>query len=131
MKLYIAGPMTGIPHHNYPLFNEVEKELVRVGYTALNPARVDEAHSQMEPNCLVCKGSTHGWDWYMRKTIAIMCTADGLALLPNWQESRGARIERDLAHTLKMPTLMWFDWINRAEGVLHAFDKTGKVSLGW
>ena len=41
-KLYIAGPMRGIPYYNFPHFYEVEERLIRAGYDVVNPARLDE-----------------------------------------------------------------------------------------
>jgi len=38
MKIYIAGPMRGIPGRNYPLLDEVEKVVVAEGHTPSNPA---------------------------------------------------------------------------------------------
>lgn len=44
MKVYIAGPMSGIPEFNYPAFNTAEGQLFVAGFMPLNPAR-SEAHN--------------------------------------------------------------------------------------
>ena len=37
--LYIAGPMSGWPESNYPLFHAAEEILREAGYEVINPAR--------------------------------------------------------------------------------------------
>lgn len=41
MKVYIAGPMTGLPEFNFPLFFEAEELLKGHGFEVINPARED------------------------------------------------------------------------------------------
>lgn len=41
-KIYIAGPMTGIPDYNRPAFNEYAAKLVEQGHTVLNPATLPD-----------------------------------------------------------------------------------------
>ena len=37
-RLYVAGPMTGLPDHNYPAFAEAAARLRAVGYEVESPA---------------------------------------------------------------------------------------------
>lgn len=83
-RIYLSGPMTGLPEFNYPAFNAEAARLRAIGYHVENPA---ENHT---PPC----GS---WGGYMRQAIRQMLTCDAVALLPGWAESRGATVERDLA----------------------------------
>ncbi|HEY7417690.1 MAG TPA: DUF4406 domain-containing protein, partial [Ktedonobacteraceae bacterium] len=39
MRVYISGPMTGLPQANYPLFHEAERVVREMGHEPLNPAR--------------------------------------------------------------------------------------------
>ena len=41
MKIYIAGPMTGIKDFNFPAFFEAEKQLNKLGHEVYNPAHND------------------------------------------------------------------------------------------
>ena len=41
VTVYIAGPMTGIPEFNYPLFNATAKALRATGVEVRNPAEND------------------------------------------------------------------------------------------
>lgn len=89
MRLYIAGPMTGLPDLNYPAFHARAAELRAQGQEVLNPAE------NPVPAC----GT---WRGYMRMAIAQLVTCDGIDLLPGWQHSRGAGIEYRLAHGLDL-----------------------------
>lgn len=90
ITLYIAGPMTGLPELNFPAFFDAEAELKRAGFAVLNPA--DRA------------GRTEGmpWSWYLRRGLRDVTEADGIALLPGWENSRGAQLEVHVAKGLHM-----------------------------
>ncbi|MBN5514128.1 DUF4406 domain-containing protein [Pseudomonas paraeruginosa] len=88
-RVYLAGPMTGLPDFNYPAFNAEEKRIRALGYFVENPA-VN----------MIYRGSP--WETYMRDGIKRLMDCDILALLPGWERSRGANIERNLAITLGM-----------------------------
>ncbi len=88
-RVYLAGPMTGLPDFNYPAFNAEEKRIRALGYIVENPA-VN----------MVYRGSP--WETFMRDGIKRLMDCDILALLPGWERSRGANIERGLAITLGM-----------------------------
>lgn len=101
--LYVAGPMTGLPDLNYPAFLAAEKDLIAAGYLVRNPAHIDTLHNHT--------GEPQAWDWYMRHAIRMLLSADGVALLPGWRESRGARIEQRLAADLEMPVYYAREWV--------------------
>lgn len=105
ITLYIAGPMSGYKDRNYPLFNEVEARLVKADYNVLNPARIDAQFpmGDGEPE--------RTWDWYMRRALVMLCEgADGIALLPGWQHSRGALLEERVGRGLGMRIQTWYEW---------------------
>lgn len=92
--LYIAGPMTGLPEFNYPAFNAAARDLRGRGYVALNPTLDRKSPAEDPP------GMT--WVDYMRAALVMVTKADGIALLPGWEQSRGARLEVDVARALGM-----------------------------
>lgn len=100
--LYIAGPMTGLPEFNYPAFNAAARDLRGRGHVALNPTLDRESPAEDPP------GTT--WEDYMRAALAMVIRADGIALLPQWERSRGARLEVDVARALGMQVRRAVDW---------------------
>jgi hypothetical protein len=107
-RVYICGPMTGIPDYNYPAFNECAEQLREIGFHVENPAK------NPVPDC----GSYNG---YMRMSIAQLVKCDQVVLLPGWINSKGAKIEVDLARALEIPLTDWtpdHDWLNVREFAL-------------
>ena len=86
-RIYVAGPMSGIPEFNYPAFNRVAAELRAQGHHVENPAE------NPAPSC----GS---WEAYMRMAITQLVMCDEIHMLPGWSLSKGAEIEYRLAKTL-------------------------------
>lgn len=93
MRIYLAGPMTGIADFNYPAFNLAAAQLRAKGYVVENPAE------NKEPDC----GS---WSGYMRLALTQLLTCDMVVFLPNWSLSRGALLEHEVASQLSIPIRM-------------------------
>ena len=89
-RVYIAGPMSGLPDMNYPAFNALAAKLRAQGLHVENPAE--------NPVC-------DSWVAYMRLALRQMCTCDAVYLLPGWEASKGACIENDLANALWMQVI--------------------------
>lgn len=92
VKVYLAGPMTGLPEYNFPAFFQAAELLRERGLIVENPAE----HAQRNPQS--------SWEGYMRQSIKILMRCDEIYLLPGWEESSGACLELILAYALKMPT---------------------------
>lgn len=106
MRLYIAGPMTGLPDFNYPTFNQAERELRAAGIVPLNPTNGNASPDEDDP------GLT--WEDYLRLALAMVIKADGIALLSGWEGSRGARLEVHVAEALGMPVRPLGEWLRGA-----------------
>lgn len=89
IRWYIAGPMTGIEALNFPAFHAEAARLRALGYEVVNPAEIN-----VDPN--------EGWAACLKRDIAQLVTCDGIALLPGWQRSRGAKLEWFIAKALDM-----------------------------
>lgn len=107
MRIYLAGPMTGIPHFNYPAFNAAAERLRGLGHTVFNPAEHDvETYGKdisNEAGCAVTAAKDHGFDRRaaLKADTGWICDhAEAIALLPGWEKSSGARAERALAEAL-------------------------------
>lgn len=88
-RVYIAGPMTGLPDFNYPAFHEAAAKLRAMGYEVVNPAEND-------------RDTNDPWEVFLREALQKMLTCDSVALLPGWEDSRGARLEVHVANAIGM-----------------------------
>lgn len=92
MRVYVSGPMTGLPDLNFPAFNAAAERLRDFGHEVVNPAEFDQ-------------GPEPTWESCMRKDIAALMRCDAVATLPGWGQSRGARLEVHNAEQLGMTIL--------------------------
>lgn len=88
MRIYVSGPMTGLPKNNIPAFNRAAKKLRSLGYVVINPAELDAG----EP--------CNTWEDCLRRDIKWLVTCDAVVNLPGWQKSRGANLENHIAEKL-------------------------------
>lgn len=104
-RIYLSGPMTGLPDYNYPAFNAEAARLRALGYNVENPAE----------NPLPADAP---WHMCMRDAIRQLLTCDTVAFLPGWQVSRGANVEIELAGHLKMGVIQASGIVSPQEGVM-------------
>lgn len=88
-RIYIAGPMTGLPELNFPAFHAAAAKLRGFGFEVVNPAEIN-----VDP--------AGRWEDCMRADIRELVTCDAVALLPGWKQSRGAQLEHHIAQALGM-----------------------------
>lgn len=101
MKVYLSGPMTGLPNLNYKEFNRWAKKLRANGHTVLNPAENDG-------------GSTdRPRPFYMRLDTENLLQAHAVALLPGWEHSKGVRYELVIANELELNAYLVEDLVKQ------------------
>ena len=86
-KVYISGPMTGLPDLNFPEFHAAARRLRKCGYEVVNPA-------ELSPD----PGTS--WAACLREDIKALCDCDYLVLLQGWEGSKGAHLEVEIAHRI-------------------------------
>lgn len=86
-KIYIAGPMTGIPDLNFPAFHAAAKKLRAEGHEVVNPAEINADPAAAWLDC-------------MRADIRELVGCTAIYLLPGWFCSRGASLEHHIASAL-------------------------------
>ena len=86
-KVYLSGPMSGLPKYNYPAFYEASMKLRLKGVEVLSPAEGAVTNEKM-------------WSDYMRRAIKMLCDCDFNVRLPGWQKSKGAQLEAQIAKAL-------------------------------
>jgi hypothetical protein len=84
--IYISGKMTGIKDFNRPAFENAEQALLCCGYEAFSPHK-----NGLSPDA--------PYEDHMAADLAAIEKCDGVALLPCWVDSPGAK--REVAHAEK------------------------------
>jgi hypothetical protein len=105
-RIYISGPMSGMPNWNFDLFNKVDALLREQGYEHIfNPATLE--------------GEEHDWVKCMKRDISIMCQNDvnAVVLLDGWTESKGATMEIYMARAFDMGTFIYNEDKNTIEPI--------------
>lgn len=100
MKYYISGRITDetrqLELENMQLFYDLEMKLIAEGTNPediFNPARLEV-------------DSVATWEWYLARDLHyIMENKPTLILLPNWKDSKGARLEVEVAELLGLTIL--------------------------
>ena len=92
--IYIAGKVTGLPMEEVVTkFEAAEQKLIQDGYEVVNPLKVVDNFEAT-------------WNDAMRKCIIALMGCDEIFLLPDWGDSKGAKVEYALAYNLKMKMKM-------------------------
>lgn len=89
-RWYLSGAVSNDPDFRLK-FDYAEYQLKLRGFKVLNPV----------------KGEKDGksWDYYLRKDIRKLTKCDGIILMDDWFESKGAQLEKKVAEGLGMKIL--------------------------
>jgi hypothetical protein len=115
--------MRGIAQFNFPAFHEAARQLRADGHEVFSPAEKDNERYGTD----ISKGNSDGDEtkaaaehgFNLREAFAVdlmwICQhAEGIALLPGWENSKGARAERAVAEALGLQVIEAMDLRNRA-----------------
>ena len=83
-KIYISGQITGIEDEAPSLFKQAECALREKGYYTVNPVTLNHDHDK-------------SWQSFMREDVKSMLDCDSIYMMSNWVNSKGAKIERQIA----------------------------------
>lgn len=98
--IYLSGPMSGLPDHNFPAFNREAERLRAIGHEVINPVDINP-----DPGT--------SWHECLRNDLSALLGCDTLALLDGWEHSNGAHLELHMAHRVGMKIVLARD-IGRA-----------------
>lgn len=100
MKIYLSGPMTGLPELNYPAFHDAATHLRGIDQVedVYNPAEWEEMNDVLS--------------FDLQKAFEDYCEyiiweADMVVVLPGWENSPGATAETALARALNKPVFAY------------------------
>lgn len=115
-NIYVIGPVTGKRNDNRPAFDQARCNLNAAGY-----------YVQI-PHDYIASGTP--WDAAMLTSIHIMTefmiitqkhgsykrvpTLGGIATLPGWEDSPGARLEAQVAKAIGLPVKTVAEWVEVA-----------------
>jgi hypothetical protein len=115
MKIYLAGPMRGIPEFNFPAFHANAAKLRAQGHFVFSPAERDIEKTGVD----ISKGNATGdnaiaeaqYGFSLREALKddlefICLHAEAIALMPGWENSKGANAERATAIALGLEIMV-------------------------
>ena len=91
--------MTGYTHYNFPAFFAAEEKLKEQGYEVINPARLDSeaGYDPTHPDFVMDEEFLLG---AAKRDLIGLINADAIAMLPDWEKSKGAKAELAVAQWL-------------------------------
>lgn len=102
MKIYIAGPIRGLPDLNKSAFDRYTAQLRADGHEVFNPIeKALESNLTIEHNeSLPFRRAVFEEDlvWICRE-------AEAVALIPGWENSKGAKAERAVARAIGLQVI--------------------------
>lgn len=120
VTFYICGPMRGLPFLNFPAFDGARDLGKSLGHDIINPADMDRMYGidpvedPASPERVQQENPNFVHDVVQRDVEIILRLnkdrGDGLALLPDWQQSVGAMAEVRLAYWLGLKFVDARDW---------------------
>lgn len=93
MRIYLSGPMRGLPNQNLDEFYRVASTLRSMGHDVLNPAE-----SRF--------GTTGSRKDYLREDCYLVLISDAVVVMNGWNHSPGANLEVALAWSIEIPVLL-------------------------
>ena len=112
MKVYLAGPMTNVPHYNFPLFDQVAALLRAGGWEVISPAEEDRkrkigAIAEASPDGKSELPET--WADVLGRDLKLIADGgvEGIVFLPGWTQSRGARLEAQIGLLCDLKFFLW------------------------
>ncbi|MGN1167178.1 MAG: DUF4406 domain-containing protein [Lachnospiraceae bacterium] len=87
MRIYISGKITGLKPSEYRgKFKAAVKRLRKLGHDVVDPSRIDVYHLS--------------YGQYMAIDGILIKFCDAIYMLDNWEDSNGARFEKEYAESL-------------------------------
>jgi hypothetical protein len=106
--------MTGLPEKNFPLFRQVAEQLRDQGHEVHNPADTESNEGKSWEDCIA-------------QDIQDMLTCEAVAVLPGWQDSRGANVEVSIMRSLGRPV---YDALTMQPWVENVAQEASRVVVG-
>jgi len=100
IRVFLSGPMRGLPEFNHAEFHRVSAELRAAQFEVFSPAELKPGAKERD---------------YLHWGLAWLCQhADVIALLDGWENSRGVRAEIAAARALDLPVMPYRTLLERS-----------------
>ena len=93
-RIYISGPISGLPDNNRRAFDIMAAELRGRGCDVFSP--VENGLPSDAP-----------WSDHMRRDIKALMDCQSICMIAGWSKSKGARLEFDIARRIGMEVIFW------------------------
>lgn len=114
MRVYLAGPMTGIPAMNFHAFDAAAADLRARGYDVVSPSELDDPEDRAaalgsEDGDLSKLESGKSWGDFLARDVKLIADEgiEAIVVLPDWEQSRGARLETFVGRLCGLPILLY------------------------
>ena len=97
-RLYVSGPMTGLPDLNFPAFIAATTKLRSMGFEVISPVEINDDKNAKWEDCL-------------KRDIEELMKCDSIVLLDGWHLSDGTQLEMHIAHRVGMGILFYKDMV--------------------
>ena len=91
LKIYISGKISGlaleVAEKNFEI---AEQKIKEIGHIPVNPMKLHDYKPELT------------WHDYMSADLAALVYCDAILMLENWEDSRGAKVEKALAEALNL-----------------------------
>lgn len=109
-RVYIAGPMRGLPEFNFPSFDAARDRFLAAGWDVVSPADLDRAAPSKATSDEEASQEAFIHQYIDRDLSDTLLTfrasrGDAIAMLPGWEASTGASAEFMVARWAKLPVL--------------------------
>lgn len=119
--------MTGYPEYNFPAFFAAEEKLREQGFEVVNPARLDTeaGYDPTHPDFVMDKEFLVG---AAKRDLLGVIECDAIAMLPEWEKSKGANAELAVAKWLGKKIYLYPSMVQyEQESIL---DKAKQITSG-
>lgn len=110
-RLYLSGPVTGEPYNGWGAFADARNTLSNAGFQVLDPHDLVPSVMSHEGAMLLCINNLTDHMWRDNRPKPWF---DGVALLPGWEQSEGAKLEKAVAEACGIPVKTVDEWLEEA-----------------